>query len=89
MDIRIMVVLSILQVFYWTHNLFILWYVLLILHATDFWKWFLVPGLIYILERIIRSKWIKLVRYGRIYIKEASLLPSKVMAPKKIADPSY
>ena len=66
------------EVFYWTHNLFILWYILLILHATHFWKWFLVPGLAYIIEMILRSKVIKLARYGRTYVQEGILLPSKV-----------
>lgn len=55
------------------------WYVLLILHATHFWKWFLGPGILYILERILRSKWVKLARFGRIYIQEGLLLPSKVV----------
>ena len=67
-----------IQVFYWTHNLFVVWYIFLILHATDFWKWFIGPGLIYILERILRSRWVKLARYGRTYIQEGILLPSKV-----------
>ena len=66
------------EVFYWTHNLFILWYILLLLHATHFWKWFLVPGLAYIIEMILRSKVIKLARYGRTYVQEGILLPSKV-----------
>ena len=68
------------QVFYWTHNLFIPWYILLILHGTHFWKWFLVPALVYIIERIIRSKWVELARYGRFYIKAASNMPSKVVS---------
>ena len=66
------------EVFYWTHNLFIPWYIALVLHGTNFWKWLLVPGLFYIFERILRSKWVKLARYGRTYIQEVSLLPSKV-----------
>jgi hypothetical protein len=66
------------KVFYWTHNLFIPWYILLILHGTHFWKWFLAPALVYIIERIIRSKWVELARYGRFYITAASNLPSKV-----------
>ena len=67
------------QVFYWTHNLFIPWYILLILHGTHFWKWFLVPALVYIIERILRSKWIKLARQGHFYVKSASTLSSKVV----------
>ncbi|XP_065834073.1 NADPH oxidase 5-like isoform X2 [Oscarella lobularis] len=66
------------EVFYWSHMLFAFWYILLILHAKHFWKWFVVPGLLYACERIMRSKWVKLVQYGRTYIKEGILLPSKV-----------
>ncbi|XP_065906157.1 NADPH oxidase 5-like isoform X2 [Dysidea avara] len=66
------------QVFYWTHLLFVLFYILLILHGRNFWKWFLVPGAIYILERIMRSKWVKLAKYGRTFISEGILLPSRV-----------
>ena len=58
--------------------MYYIWYVLLILHATDFWKWFIVPGLLYIVERVLRSKIFKYWQHGRMYIKEGSLLPSKV-----------
>ena len=67
-----------LQVFYWTHNLFVVWYMLLILHGPDFWKWFVVPGLVYILERLLRSKLVKYFQHGRMFIKEGLLLPSRV-----------
>ncbi len=66
------------EVFYWTHNLFVPWYVFLVLHGTHFWKWFLMSGLLYVVERILRSKWVKLARHGRTYILEGILLPSKV-----------
>lgn len=64
--------------FYWTHQLFVVWYIFLILHAPHFWKWFLVPAILYIIERILRSKWVKIARFGRTYIQEGILLPSKV-----------
>ena len=54
------------------------WYIFLILHASHFWKWFLVPAILYIIERILRSKWVKIARFGRTYIQEGILLPSKV-----------
>ena len=66
------------EVFYWSHNLFFLWYIVLILHGPNFWAWFLVPGFIYIVERILRSRFIKLARYGRTYVQKGILLPSKV-----------
>lgn len=66
------------QVFYWTHNLFVIWYIILILHGSNFWKWFIVPALVYICEYVLRLKIIKLFRYGKTYIQEGILLPSKV-----------
>ena len=66
------------EIFYWTHNLFFPWFILLILHATHFWIWFILPAVLYILERILRSKLIKLARYGRTYIQKGFLLPSRV-----------
>ena len=64
--------------FYWTHNLFVLWYILLILHGPDFWKWFILPGLVYIAERLLRSKLVKYFQHGHMFIKEGLLLPSRV-----------
>ncbi|XP_062510064.1 NADPH oxidase 5-like [Corticium candelabrum] len=67
------------EVFYYTHMLYWIFYIVMILHAQHFWKWFLVPGIIYILERILRSQFVKLARYGHTYILEGILLPSKVV----------
>ena len=66
------------EVFYWTHNLFVFWYIALILHGPNFWKWFLVPATIYAVEWISRLKVVKLARYGRTYIQDGILMPSEV-----------
>ncbi|XP_067653681.1 NADPH oxidase 5-like [Haliotis asinina] len=66
------------QVFYWTHMLYVAFWILLILHGRHFWKWFLVPGTMFILEKLFRSKVIKRIRYGQTFITEVNLLPSKV-----------
>ncbi|XP_071097928.1 NADPH oxidase 5-like [Haliotis cracherodii] len=66
------------QVFYWTHMLYVIFWVFLILHARHFWKWFLVPGAMFILEKISRSKVIKRISYGNTFITEINLLPSQV-----------
>ena len=66
------------EIFYWSHNLFVIWYIVLILHGPHFWKWFIGPAVIYITERILRSKILKIIQYGRTYIEEVNLLPSKV-----------
>ncbi|KAK3594672.1 hypothetical protein CHS0354_016337 [Potamilus streckersoni] len=66
------------QVFYWTHMLYVPFWILAILHCPSFWKWFLGPGVIFIMEKISRSKLIKKARYGNTYIEEVNLLSSKV-----------
>ncbi|XP_069077368.1 NADPH oxidase 5 [Pleurodeles waltl] len=63
------------EVFYWTHLSYIWIWILLVLHGPQFWKWFLVPGLIFLLEKVIG---IAVSRIGGLYIVEANLLPSKV-----------
>ncbi|XP_067653613.1 NADPH oxidase 5-like isoform X1 [Haliotis asinina] len=66
------------EVFYWTHMLYVPFWVLLILHGRYFWMWFIVPGLMFLLEKLFRSKLIKKVRYGNSFILEVNLLPSEV-----------
>ncbi|KAK6185049.1 hypothetical protein SNE40_007371 [Patella caerulea] len=66
------------EVFYYTHMLYIPFWILTIIHAGDFWKWFIVPGIIFFFESILRSKPMKLATHGRTFIKEVNLLPSGV-----------
>uniref|UniRef100_W8AMZ5 NADPH oxidase 5 n=1 Tax=Ceratitis capitata TaxID=7213 RepID=W8AMZ5_CERCA len=66
------------EVFYWTHLLYIPFWILLLFHGPNFWKWFLVPGLVYIVERILRFVWMK-SEHGKTYISSGLLLPSKVI----------
>jgi len=67
--------LCLLQVFYWSHLSYIWVSVLLIIHCANFWKWFVVPGLVFLLEKIVG---IAVSRMGGLYIVEVDLLPSKV-----------
>ena len=65
------------QVFYFTHLLYFGYYVLLIIHAPEFWKWVLAPGIIFLLEltyRILSS----LMGKGKTNIFAGVVLPSKV-----------
>lgn len=48
---------------------------LLMVHCANFWKWFVVPGLLFLLEKIVG---IAVSRIGGLYIVEVNLLPSKV-----------
>lgn len=42
------------EIFYWSHLLYIVFFVLVLLHGPVFWKWFLIPGCIFIVERLLR-----------------------------------
>eukprot|EP00817_Percolomonadidae_sp_ATCC50343_P000528 CAMPEP_0117430342 /NCGR_PEP_ID=MMETSP0758-20121206/9869_1 /TAXON_ID=63605 /ORGANISM="Percolomonas cosmopolitus, Strain AE-1 (ATCC 50343)" /LENGTH=537 /DNA_ID=CAMNT_0005218241 /DNA_START=320 /DNA_END=1930 /DNA_ORIENTATION=+ len=40
--------------FWFIHHLFIVFFVLLLVHGKKFWVWFLGPGFLYVLERVVR-----------------------------------
>ncbi|NWU08189.1 NOX5 oxidase, partial [Cephalopterus ornatus] len=63
------------EVFYWTHLSYISVWTLLILHGPHFWKWFVVPGSLFALEKVLGWAW---RRAGGLHIVEVNLLPSKV-----------
>ncbi|RVE40785.1 hypothetical protein evm_014565, partial [Chilo suppressalis] len=65
------------EIFYWTHLLYIPFWVLVLFHAPNFWKWFVLPGTLYVAERILRLAWMKSER-GKTYITSGILLPSRV-----------
>ncbi|XP_056645958.1 NADPH oxidase 5 isoform X1 [Diorhabda sublineata] len=65
------------EVFYYTHLMYVPFWILLILHGPNFWKWFIIPGIAYGLERAYRSTFIVTER-GKTYISSGLLLPSKV-----------
>ncbi|XP_053810961.1 NADPH oxidase 5 [Vidua chalybeata] len=63
------------EVFYWSHLSYIPVWLLLLLHGPHFWKWFLIPGSLFVLEKVLGWAW---RRAGDLRILEAKLLPSKV-----------
>ncbi|NXL67928.1 NOX5 oxidase, partial [Chordeiles acutipennis] len=63
------------EVFYWTHLSYISIWTLLILHGPHFWKWFAVPGGLFVLEKVVGLAG---RRAGGLSIVEVNLLPSKV-----------
>ncbi|CAG4972387.1 unnamed protein product [Colias eurytheme] len=65
------------EIFYFTHLLYIPFWTLLIIHAPNYWKWFIAPGTIYVIERILRLSWTMSER-GKTYIASGVLLPSRV-----------
>ncbi|NXA05067.1 NOX5 oxidase, partial [Sapayoa aenigma] len=62
------------EIFYWTHLSYISIWILLLLHGPHFWKWFLVPGSLFVLEKVLGLAW----RRAGLHIVEVNLLPSKV-----------
>ncbi|KAL4216477.1 NADPH oxidase 5 [Mactra antiquata] len=66
------------EVFYWTHMLYVPFWILVLLHGPNFWKWFVLPGTLFIIEKMSRSKFIKMARFGDTYVEEVNLLPSGV-----------
>ncbi|XP_011699769.1 PREDICTED: NADPH oxidase 5 [Wasmannia auropunctata] len=65
------------EIFYWSHLLFIPFWILMIFHGPNFWKWFVGPGVVYLVEKIHRLVWLRSQR-GKTYISSGLLLPSKV-----------
>ncbi|KAG5311935.1 NOX5 oxidase, partial [Pseudoatta argentina] len=65
------------EIFYWSHLLYIPFWILMIFHGPNFWKWFVGPGSIYLVEKIRRLGWLRSQR-GKTYISSGLLLPSKV-----------
>ncbi|XP_025774967.1 NADPH oxidase 5 [Puma concolor] len=63
------------EVFYWTHLCYLPMWILLIVHGPSFWKWLLVPGILFFLEKAIG---LAVSRMAALCIVEVNLLPSKV-----------
>lgn len=66
------------EVFYWTHLLYVAFWILTILHGPNFWKWFVAPGVIFVIERVHRTIRLR-TGHGKTYISSGVLLPSKVI----------
>ncbi|XP_064292875.1 NADPH oxidase 5 isoform X2 [Plodia interpunctella] len=65
------------EVFYWTHLLYVPFWLLLVFHAPNFWKWFVLPAAVYLAERALRLMWLR-SEHGKTYISSGILLPSRV-----------
>jgi NADPH oxidase 5 len=67
------------HLFYLSHWLVVPLFLLLIVHARTFWKWFVLPGTIFVVECLIRLVRAKSAAYGRTRIKQVNILPSKTI----------
>uniref|UniRef100_A0A8C9L6I8 NADPH oxidase 5 n=1 Tax=Pavo cristatus TaxID=9049 RepID=A0A8C9L6I8_PAVCR len=63
------------ELFYWSHLSYISVWALLFFHAPNFWKWFLVPGSLFVLEKAVGTA---VSRAMGLRIVEVHLLPSQV-----------
>ena len=69
---------TLFQIFYWTHQLCFVWWLILALHGKDFWKWCLIPFVLYLIERVMKLSCFVEVRHGLTHFESYELLPSKV-----------
>lgn len=70
-----------LQLFYWSHLSYVPVWALLLFHAPNFWKWFLVPGGLFVLEKAVGTA---VSRAVGLRIVEVHLLPSQVNGPSLV-----
>jgi len=66
------------EIFYWTHFLYLLFWLLVILHAPNFWKWFIGPACLFVFEKVI-SIYKSHSKKGKSYVTTGVVLPSKVV----------
>jgi NADPH oxidase 5 len=66
------------ELFYYTHWLHILYYVIMIIHSDEFWKWFIIPFVFVLIERLYSIYKLKSKKYGLTLIKQVNLLASNV-----------
>ncbi|KAI9564083.1 hypothetical protein GHT06_007821 [Daphnia sinensis] len=66
------------EVFYWSHLLYIPFWILVLLHGPRFWYWFIVPGSIFIILKVRSGIYRHSNEKGHTTISSAVLLPSGV-----------
>ena len=67
----------VVQVFYWTHFCYLPFWLLCVLHAPNFWKWFIVPCILFIIEKLYRFG-NSMSQKGKTWVTTGVILPSKV-----------
>lgn len=78
------------QVFYVSHLLYYVFWLLLFLHGPRFWKFFLLPAALFFYEKVLNMEVIRTAVYGgKSYIKEANLLSSRVTHLKITRPPNF
>ncbi|CAF0939026.1 unnamed protein product [Didymodactylos carnosus] len=72
------------EVFYFTHLLYIPFFIFLILHGNGFYKWFCVPGTIFIIEKIYSLIQFSRSSHGHTKMKSVRIFECPVKMGKKI-----
>lgn len=65
------------EVFFFSHLLYIPFYLILLMHASKFYRWFAIPGSLFVMEGILRL--IKSFGSQNTYVSQGVVLPSKVV----------
>ncbi|CAB4066983.1 NOX5 [Lepeophtheirus salmonis] len=76
------------EIFYWSHLLYILYWILLILHGPNFWKWFIFPAILFAAEKVYRV-FNSLSQKGKTWVSTGIILPSKVVSLVIKRPPSF
>ncbi|CAG2166650.1 unnamed protein product [Oppiella nova] len=67
------------EVFYYSHLLYVPFYVCLFIHAPSFWMWFLCPLFVFCIEWVLRVSKSFVGDWGLTYIEQGVILPSRVI----------
>ncbi|CAF0824051.1 unnamed protein product, partial [Didymodactylos carnosus] len=68
------------QVFYWTHLLYAPFFILLILHAENFWKWIIAPLTVFLFEKVYSLIARFSAARGRTSLKSVTIEHSNVVS---------
>lgn len=66
------------EVFYYTHLLRYAFYFLMVIHSDEFWRWFILPGVLIFSELFFRLYKQKSIKHGDTLLKEVNMLTSNV-----------
>ncbi|XP_013785082.1 NADPH oxidase 5-like [Limulus polyphemus] len=66
------------EVFHYSHKLYIVFWLVLILHGPNFLKWFIGPALIFVVEMTCKMRMVY-TKQGQTCVLSGTLLPSKVI----------
>ena len=67
------------EVFFNLHRLYIVYFILLVLHGPRFWQWLVLPGTLFFIELMARIKAI-VTKYGRTNVKRVELFKGDTLA---------